>query len=218
MVGRSRSGNSGNISGRVTYIDRIGAGEHPLQCTENRARAISEALEKCRGFFLRLGQEGDGAQALHRKPVGRGIGGRFPVRDELDDNAVRVFQAQHRLAELVQWTFHRHPMGDRPRQPFAERVLGNRKGDLGDLSVAHASLRPVLPDEEGHEGSRLRIRISVEEMQLLGILEAACALDEVEPQEAEVEIDILLHPAGDERDMMNAGGEGRDRGHGAPLL
>lgn len=50
--------------------------------------------------------------------------------------------------------------------------------------------------------------VAVKEVQLPRILIAAGALDEPEAEKADIEIDIGLHVAGDQGDVVDAGGHG----------
>jgi len=46
-------------------------------------------------------------------------------------------------------------------------------------------------------------------VELLGILESTCLLDDAQPQKADVEIDVRLHFSGDEGDVVDAACHGR---------
>ena len=89
-------------------------------------------------------------------------------------------------------------------QPEADRLRADRQRDLCRLAGADAAGRAVLPDEEGDERSGRAGGVTVEEVQLLGILETGGALDDTQAEEAGIEIDIGLHLAGDGRDVVDA--------------
>ena len=68
--------------------------------------------------------------------------------------------------------------------------------------MAGASGRAVLPDQKRDERAGRAAFIAVEEMELAGVLVAARALHQAQAEEAEIEIDIRLHLAGDQGDVV----------------
>ncbi len=141
---------------------------------------------------------------MRRRPFDIGLA------HELDDDAVRILQAQHRFAELLHGTSHRHIVAKRARQPEADRLRLYRKRDLRGLTEPDPSGRTILPRQERDQRAGAGCRVAVEEMKLVGVLVAGRPLDEPQAEKACIEIDVLLNFPGDRRDVMDA------TGHGAP--
>src|SRR5690606_13064406 len=76
--------------------------------------------------------------------------------------------------------------------------------DFADLPMADAPLGAVLPHQKSEKRSRCASAISVEQAELLGILESTSPLDDAQAQKANVEIDISLHCSGNEGDVVDS--------------
>lgn len=71
------------------------------------------------------------------------------------------------------------------------------------MTKADPAWRPVLPHEEGDEGPRRTDAVAINQMQLLGALEPTGSLDKTQPEEADIEINVGLDPARDQRDVVD---------------
>ena len=84
----------------------------------------------------------------------RGRAGHGLAADKLDDNAIRILQPDHRLAEFMGRSGCRHVVAKRPGEPETEAVRGDGKGDLAGLAMSDTAGRAVLPNEKCHQRSR----------------------------------------------------------------
>ncbi|MNX71511.1 hypothetical protein D3C86_1028280 [compost metagenome] len=75
--------------------------------------------------------------------IGKGAGA-----DQLDDQAVRIFQPDNRSAEFVSRAFRADAESQRPRQPEADRSGIDRHGNFQRLAVPDTALAAIFPDEK----------------------------------------------------------------------
>ncbi len=124
---------------------------------------------------------------------------------KLDDHAIRVLQPQDRLAEFLRGALRLEAGAQGARQPETDARGIDGERNFSDLTDAGAARRTIFPDQKGNQRARRTHGVAIEEMKLCGVLEAAGALDEAQAEEADVEIDIRLDLAGNQRDVMDAG-------------
>src|SRR5690606_8898020 len=117
---------------------------------------------------------------------------------------VRIRQAQYRLAKLLAWPRHRHVELQGTGEPETDRFRGYGKGDFSRRSMADAARRTILPDKEGDERAQRSHRIAVEQVKLRRVIEAGRPLHQPQAEKSRIEIDIVLHLAGDQRHVVDA--------------
>ena len=200
------AGDARKIAARIADIDRIPVRNHAAAVALGPVGAIAEAGGECRRRLGVVGQDGDAADAGGGRRVGQWRGRGQVDADQLDDDPVGILQAQHGFAEFPRRAFDRDMRGHGALQPVANALWRDGKGDLGDLTQPGAAGCAGLPDQEGDDTAGAAGGIAIEQVQLLGILVTAGLLDQPETQEADIEIDIVLHPPGDGGDVMDAGG------------
>ncbi|MCY1305214.1 hypothetical protein D9M70_550080 [compost metagenome] len=94
---------------RVAHVDNVagGGGEATDGIAGGRFTVTEMGLQEANGFCRLLGKDCGAAQASDRilfRDIARAPGSRGRNRlgaDELDDDAVRILEAQHRFAELL---------------------------------------------------------------------------------------------------------------------
>ncbi len=209
MVGHACALDGFRVTGHGMHIDHIGVRLQTGDGVFDRLLFIAEPSDEITGLFGAVAQHGntaDVARCRHRTRAKGGFAG-----DQFDDQAVRIFQTKHRLAEF----FHRALDGNVGRNgtghPFTQTVHRHRKGDLRHLPEPGTAPSRRRPHQKADQCARSAFRIAIEQMQLFGIFIAARLFDEAEPQKAHVEVDIGLNISRDAGDVMDTGF------HGAPL-
>src|SRR6202035_3891210 len=91
------------------------------------------------------------------------------------------------------------------RDPAAETAFRHAEGDPRRLAGAAAAELGVRPGEEGEEGPRAPRLVAVVEVVAAGVVEVDRLLDQAQPEDAGVEVDVLLRVASDGGDMVDAG-------------
>ena len=144
--------------------------------------------------------------------VDRRIGPRGPtivgcLSHELDLDAVGVVQDDGVGVKPAD-----HPViYTQPLEPVAPETKGSGRHlerDCRDLAAAGALLRPGRPAEERH--GRPRGAQVIAEIDVVGVRQVLvdALLDEAEPKHSDVEVDALLHVAGDARHVVDTGNAG----------
>jgi len=177
---------------------------------ETSRRMNSVLVYKALGQLGHLCHDGGAADAadgvLNRNartvPVCRH--GKARHADQLDDHPVGILQPERRLAHLFRRAQDFDVMRQRPCQPEADALGIDGECDLARLAVADAAGPAVLPDQEGDQCARIGGTVAIEQVQLRRVLIAAGLLDQPQPEKADIEVDIGLHLAGDERDVVDA--------------
>jgi hypothetical protein len=70
--------------------------------------------------------------------------------------------------------------------------------------MTHPPGRAILPGEESYQRSGRRAVVAVEQVELCRVLESSRALDQLQAEKADIEIDIGLDLPGDGRDVVKA--------------
>src|SRR4029077_19155309 len=93
---------------------------------------------------------------------------------------------------------------DEPVRPIADRARRDAKRRLLGEADAAAPGRRMLPGKERQDGAGVADPVAIIEMIGAGIVEVHRLLDEAQPDDARVEIQIARGLTGNRRDVMNA--------------
>ena len=137
-------------------------------------------------------------------PAGAGIRG--GMGDELAHESVVVLECDHTLVfvacdRLVELDL----LLDQSLDPEADGAGQDRKGSYGYLPSALSPAASIRPGEERENASRIALLIT--EVEVIGrrVVEVYGTLDEPEPENAGVEVEIPLRVTGYASDMVNTG-------------
>ena len=97
-------------------------------------------------------------------------------------------------------------ISDESLDPEPDGAGKDRERRNGNLSRSLATATSIRPRKERHDTSGGAFSIAEIEMVGGGVVEVDGSLDEPEPEDASVEVEITLGVAGNARDVMNPGG------------
>jgi len=183
------------LAARSTTVD----GE-PGACLLGPNPLVTEHVRQEAEGALRLADaKGDAVQTPDRDGRITGTSGCrasqiLPRSDQLDLEPGWIFELEDVLAEPRGEIRRRHPGAPQPAPPCRKRSRGDGERGLGDLPGSLASNRNSLPfvGEGRKEGAGRPDVVAIIEMKDVAIVEVDGFLDQSEPQQSSVEIQILL--------------------------
>ena len=154
-----------------------------------------DPVDAADGVLHRDGAGGPGHPGVALAGVGPG--------HQLERQAVRVRKGQDVLRATPGRPFDGDPGPGQPADPIGHRPGRDRQGHADRLPRTAAAHRAAGPGEEGEVGARAAHRIGVEEVVGLGVVLVHRALHEPHPQEAHVEVHVLLGMSCDGGDVVD---------------
>src|SRR5215210_5676564 len=126
--------------------------------------------------------------------------------NELTHKSIVILECDHALVLVARdRVIEFHLLLDQTLDPESDRAGQNGKGSNGYLASTLSTAASIRPGEECENASRISLLVA--EIEVIGgrIVEVYGALDEPEPKNTGVEVEIPLRITGNASDMVNSG-------------
>ena len=124
--------------------------------------------------------------------------------DEREPQAVRIDERQRALTESRLDGIHARAVLLEARAPVLEAARRHFERDLDRKSIADARRRHLCPRKERQIRARVAFGVGIEEVVGARVVLIDALLDQSHPEDAAVEVEVLLRGSGDGGDVVQA--------------